>query len=301
MANIAFYLTTTLIWGATWLAIKFQVGQVPAAWSVTYRFGLAGILLIIYCLLTKKSLKIKGPDHLAMILQGIFLFSGNYLLFYVGTEYLVSGIVAVIAALIAVMNIINARLFFKTPFSLKIVIGALLGILGLCEVFWSQIEAATHSQEGLHHMLIGLGYCIVATYVASIGNMIAKRNQMYQLPILQSSAYSMCYGALFTALMAILMKQPISFDTSPIYLYSLLYLALFGTVIAFGCYLKLLGTIGPERVAYIFVITPILAMLISTFFEKFYWQNSTFIGIGLIIIGNILVLAKSSPKNQPLT
>ncbi len=291
MINAAFYLTTIIIWGTTWLGIQYQVGQVPAAWSVTYRFALSGILLIC-CLPFSKKVTLKGTDHIAMIGQGIFLFSGNYLLFYVGSAYLVSGVVAVIAALIAIMNIINARIFFKTPISIKIVLGALFGIMGLCEVFWSQIKAATHTTEGLHNMLIGLGYCTLATYTASIGNMIAKRNQVYQIPILQGSAYSMCYGAIFSALVAVLMGQSIGFDFSMPYVASLLFLAIFGTVIAFGCYLKLLGNIGPERAAYIFIITPNHAMLLSTFFETFYWENNTFVGIALIIVGNMLVLKK---------
>ena len=288
--DLTLYLATILIWGSTWLAIQYQLGDVSPAWSVTYRFFLAGILLLIYCYGRGLNLKFSRREHGAMVMQGIFLFSGNYLLYYFGSEYLISGVVAVTFALILAMNIVNARIFFGTPITLKIVIGTFLGLLGLTEIFWSQIQALSNSAQETHAMLVGLGYCILATLIASWGNMIAKRNQMYQLPILQSNGLSMCYGATFSGIVALWLGDPMIFNWSPSYIISFLYLSLIGSIVAFGCYLKLLGRIGPERAAYAFVILPVVAMLLSNFFEDFQWQQNTIMGIILIAVGNVLVL-----------
>lgn len=291
MNNWILYFTTILIWGSTWLAIQYQLGEVTPLWSVAYRFFIAGVLLLLYCIVARKRLTFTTREHIAMLLQGIFLFSINYFLYYIGSEYLISGVVAVTFAIVAIMNIINARLFFKTPISLPVVVGSSLGLLGLGEVFWSEIKALATTHDEMHSMFIGLAYCVLATFIASLGNMISKRNQGYQIPILQSNGFAMLYGSLFTALVAMMLRQPMTFDFSTLYVSSLLYLALIGSILAFGCYLKLLGQIGPERASYVFIVIPIISMLLSTVFEGFEWSTGTFVGIVLIIIGNSLVLS----------
>ena len=292
MNNTFLYITTTLIWGSTWLAIQYQLGKVPPLWSISYRFALAAAILFVVCWLKKSPMRFSLAQHKTIALQGFLLFSLNYILFYLGSAYLISGLVALIFALIMIMNILNSKLFFKTPFSIPIIVGAIIGLSGLWLVFSVELKFLSHTGLERHSMLIGLGLCILATYVASLGNILSKHNQNQHLPILQSNAYGMAYGTLFTALFALTLGQHPSFDWSAHYILSLLFLSIVGSVLAFSAYLKLLGNIGPERAAYIFVVLPILSMLLSTFFENFQWQLSVFIGIALVMVGNILVVRK---------
>ena len=88
------YLGSVLIWGSTWFAIKFQLGVVAAEVSLVYRFALAAGILLLFCLLTRRRLRYSLPQHGFIALQGLFLFSSNYLIFYWATELLTSGIVA---------------------------------------------------------------------------------------------------------------------------------------------------------------------------------------------------------------
>jgi drug/metabolite transporter (DMT)-like permease len=71
----------------------------------------------------------------------------------------------------------------------------------------------------------------------------------------------------------------------------LLYLAFFGSVIAFGCYLRLLGLVGPTRAGYIAVVIPIVAVLISVIFEDLKLDTHIVAGIVLVLGGNLLILA----------
>ena len=71
---------------------------------------------------------------------------------------------------------------------------------------------------------------------------------------------------------------------------SLLYLALFGSVIAFGCYLTLVGNIGADRAAYATLLFPIVALLISTVWEGYLWTVSSAVGVALILLGNLWML-----------
>ena len=77
--NSLLFVIPALIWGSTWYAIKFQLGAVDPLVSVIYRFALAAIILISFCLLTRRSLKFTVKEHLRIALQGALLFGFNFL------------------------------------------------------------------------------------------------------------------------------------------------------------------------------------------------------------------------------
>jgi drug/metabolite transporter (DMT)-like permease len=300
MTNLLLYCASTLIWGSTWLAIQYQIGSVNPAWSVVYRFAIAAVLLIGFCLLKRYSLRFNPREHAVIALQGLLLFSINYILYYYGSAYFISGVIAVIFASIIIMNIINSRLIFGTPIVPRVIIGACIGLCGLAVIFWSEITGLDLSHLGYSYVFIGLAINLIATYLASLGNMISTYTQKRGLPVLQTNALGMAYGTVFSLLVAIIFQEPLRFDPTITYIASLFYLAIFGSIFAFGCYLKLLGRIGPERAAYTFVFIPIIAMSLSTIFEEFHWTLNTFIGTGLVLCGNILVLTKKKVVTQPL-
>ena len=129
--SASLYLSAVLIWGSTWFAIKFQLGVVAAEVSLVYRFGIAAIILLLFCVLTGRSLRYRPGEHVFIALQGLFLFSSNYLVFYWATELLTSGIVALMFSTVILMNIVNAALLLRTPVRLRVMIGALTGIAGI--------------------------------------------------------------------------------------------------------------------------------------------------------------------------
>ncbi len=113
--------------------------------------------------------------------------------------------------------------------------------------------------------------------------------------MVQQNAFGMLYGGLLVTLFALLTGQELVFEYTVPYSLSLLYLALFGSVLAFGGYLTLLGRIGADRAGYISVAIPIVAVLLSTFLEGFRWHPATALGIALCVLGNVLVLRKRAP------
>ena len=86
------------------------------------------------------------------------------------------------------------------------------------------------------------------------------------------------------------MGRPFVFDASPAYLVSLGYLALFGSILAFGAFLTLVGRIGADRAGYTGATIPIVAVLLSVAFEGLHLQVGAVLGIALCLIGNVLVL-----------
>jgi drug/metabolite transporter (DMT)-like permease len=289
MYNAFLYLITVVIWGSTWLAIKYQLGIVSPELSIAYRFGLAASILILFSLVRRLPMRFELKSHGFFALQGFLLFSLNYFLVYLAEGYLTSGLVAITFSLIIITNVIFGAVFLGNPIRTKVVIGAIFGLAGLAFVFWPELSAFNLSSQ----KVLGMGLAFIATISASLGNVVSARNQRHDLPVIQTNAYGMLYGAFFMFLLAIFRGAQLEFDTSASYIFSLLYLAIFGSVIAFGSYLTLLGRIGLDRAAYVTVIFPIIALLLSTVFEGLQWGAAQLVGVALVLLGNAVVLSKN--------
>lgn len=276
----------TLIWGSTWYVIKFQLGTVDPLLSVAYRFILAGLILISFCLATGRKMKFKLREHLLMFLLGLLLFGINYWFVYKSETILTSGIVAVIFSLIIFFNIFFNAIFLKGKIKKDVVLAAILGVCGTAFLFKNEFGSLSLKDGNWIVLLLCLGGLIFA----SLGNILSAYNQRIKVPVIQANAYGMLYGGLSIFLIAILLGKPLVFEQSLSYTFSLLYLAIFGSIAAFSAYLKLLGEIGPDRSVYTTLISPVIALLISSFFEGYSWDVYAIIGMLLLFSGNFLAL-----------
>ena len=289
--SASLYLASVLIWGSTWYAIKFQLGVVAPEVSLVYRFALAAIILLSFCTLTGRSLRYSLREHGFIALQGLFLFSSNYLIFYWATSLLTSGIVALMFSTVILMNIINAAIFMRVAVSGRVILGACFGIAGITSIFWAELSAVDNNADTWR----GLWMCLLATFFASIGNIISARNQKNGIPVIQTNAWGMGYGALVMALYALVSGVPYNYDPSFDYSVSLIYLSVFGSILAFGSYLTLVGRIGADKAAYAAVLFPVIALGLSTIFENYQWSLRAVFGFALVLLGNYIVLTKTKP------
>ncbi|WP_116473546.1 DMT family transporter [Zobellella maritima] len=286
MHTATLYLSTVFIWGSTFFAIKFQLGDVPSEVSVAYRFALAAFILMLWCRLRKLPLRFGLKQHLWMLIQGLTLFGFNYILVYWAAADLTSGLIAVIFSTIVLMNIANGALFFGKRPTTSVLAGALVGLVGICLVFLPELAHLDVDNGALQGMLLSL----LGTFIASLGNMVSTRNQMASLPVVQTNAYGMAYGAVALGGLALAQGANFTYEASWSYTGSLIYLALFGSVFAFGSFLTLLGRIGAEKAAYTMVLFPIVALGISTLFEGYQWSAESLLGVALVFSGNLLML-----------
>ncbi len=295
MLNFVLYTTTTLIWGSTWLGIKLQLTQVPPILSVGYRFFLASIILLIYCTVTNKNLGFSRRDHFFLAVQGVTLFGLGYIMSYLATSYLTSGLVAVIFSTILMWNILNLRLFMGQPVAWRAFSGGVLGLAGICIVFWHDLAAFAATRG-----LIGLMIALVGAYLASIGNVVGSRNAKCGVPVTQANVFSMAYGAGLCIAIHFGGGGELTMDWTLGYLGPMLYLTIFGSVIAFGCYMLLIGRIGADYAAYVMLLMPVVALILSTFFEEYQWSTSAIFGIVIVLIGNLIILTPAATLEKSL-
>lgn len=287
--NVFYYVLTSFIWGSTWLAITFQLGQIDPLASIIYRFIFASGLLFIYCAIKKLKMHFSLRDHVFLVLQGILLFGLNYWFVYIAEAFLTSGLVAVIFSTIVLFNILNALFFLGTPVHKQDLVGALVGTIGIVMVFYHEIVTTNISSSSMK----GIGIAFLSAFFASLGNIVSARNSKAGIPVVQGNAYGMMYGVVSMLFIALLMNKHFAFSCTLEYIGSLAYLAIFGSVIAFGCYLSLVARIGASKAAYVTLVFPIIALLLSALFEDYRLTGSTIFGIILVILGNFMMMRKN--------
>ena len=286
MNNFILFIITLFCWSPTWYVIKFQLGYVDPLVSVFYRFLIAAIIIFIYLIFKKKNLKFPLNYHVWFLFFGIFLYSLNYVFFYLSNTYLISAFPAIVFSTVVIMNILGEGFYFKKKPSLKTLLGATIGMIGIIIIFSDEIFNFSLA-NGTH---VGLFLALLGTFCASTGNMVHQRNLNNNFPLIPTIAYAMLYGSLVTLLITQLKGTELLFEYSFSYIASLTYLSIVGSIFAFIFYLKLLEKVGAGRAGYVGVVMPVLALLISTIFENLEWQMDLIVGLPILIIGAVLVI-----------
>ncbi|MFJ3523783.1 DMT family transporter [Pseudomonas sp. NPDC090203] len=286
--NISLYLLTVLIWGTTWIALKLQLGEVAIPVSIVYRFGLAALILFAMLLVSGKLQKVNRRGQLICLAQGLCLFCVNFMCFLHASQWIPSGLVAVVFSTSTLWNALNARVFFKQKIARNVLTGGALGLLGLGCLFWPELSGHSASRE----TLIGLGLALLGTLCFSAGNMLSSLQQKAGLRPLTTNAYGMLYGAAMLSVYCLVSGTPFAFEWNARYIGSLLYLVIPGSVIGFTAYLTLVGRMGPERAAYCTVLFPVVALNVSAYAEGYQWTLPALMGLVLVMVGNVLVFRK---------
>jgi drug/metabolite transporter (DMT)-like permease len=221
------------------------------------------------------------------------MFCLSYLAVYRAETFLVSGLVAVGYSASPLVNMAISRVAFGTPVTGRVVVGGLLGVSGIALVYASELRHA----RAVPGILAGAWLTAGGVLASSVGNVFATRLDRLGVSVAQKMAWGMAYGSAFSALAAAGSPGGVSFSASPSYLLSLLYLAVFGSILAFAAFLTLLERVGAARAGYVGVTTPVVALAISGALEGFAWGPATFLGVAVVVVGNLVVLSGRSGGN----
>lgn len=284
--DILLYATAVLAWGFAWIGIHFQIGVVSPDVSILWRFLIAGIVMLTIAWWRGDRMRFTVSEHAGIALLGLLLFSLNFLLFYNAAASIPSGLLSVVFSLASFFNVWLAVIFLGAAIDPRVAFGGILGAAGMAAMFYPQFASAQFKQG----TLIALALCVLGTLAFCLGNMVSVRLQRRGIPVFAASGYAMLYGCAAVAIHAAVNRHAFIIDWSPTYLIALVYLALIGSVVAFACYLTLLGRIGADRAAYVTVLGPVVALMVSTFVEDFRWSAPSILGLVAVLIGNVLVL-----------
>ena len=121
-----------------------------------------------------------------------------------------------------------------------------MGMLGIVIIFWPEVQEVSFTDA----VVIGAFFSLLGALIASFGYIASQAAQRTGIPVLQANTWGMFYGALLNGALALLLDKQFVFDSSFSYVSSLMFLAVFGSVVAFAAYLTLLGRVGLERAGY---------------------------------------------------
>jgi len=286
------FAAVVLIWGTTWIVIKFQLGTVNPSWSVTYRFATGGVALLAWCAM--RGMPLTVPRHALpfLVLLGLFQFVMNFNFVYRSELYIPSGIPAVAFALLMVPNAILAWAFLGRKVGRRFVLGSVLGIAGVGLLFAQQLSLPGTREE----TVLGLSLVVAAILSASIANVMQASPKALTFPPVSGLGWAMLFGAAMNAGLAAVVAGPPQFDPAPAYWLGLLYLGVAASAVAFALYFDLVRQLGPAEAAWTGMLIPIIAMAISTVVEDFRWTVMAVAGSALAILGLAIALWQPAPR-----
>jgi drug/metabolite transporter (DMT)-like permease len=281
------FVIVTLIWSSTWLVIRGQLGIVPPAWSITYRFAIATVAMMLFAWRTRVDMRLTRRQHGFALAYGIAQYALNYYATYLAERSLTSGLVAVAFALLVVPNALFGWIFLRQRVSRPFLIGSAVALVGMGFLFGHELHAGTAPE---HEIAIGILWALAAILFSSVANVMQATERARSVPLIALVAWGMAWGTGFDLLVALATSGPPVFDPSPAYWLGTIYLGVLGSSLAFTLYFGVIRAIGPARAAYSSVMTPVLAMLLSTVFEGYRWSLSAVLGVVLALAGLVVAL-----------
>jgi len=269
-------------WSTSWYPLKQQLGVVAPEVSLFWRYAAAAILMFAALALFKQRLRFAWRDHLRFLALGLCLFSANFTCFYYAGLHGASGLLAVVFSTASLVNVLMLAVLSRSWPLPRHLMAAVIGICGVALLYLPELQSSSVA-------FLSLGLCLAGTLFFCTGNMVSAATQRAGLPVLAANSWGMAYGAILLGIFALLRGQPFIIEATPSYLISLLWLVVISSILTFYSYLTLLGRIGAGRAGYATVIFPVFALLISTAFENYHWTGFALLGLGLVVLGNVIM------------
>ena len=286
------FVVATVIWGSTWIVIHDQLGVVPPAWSIAYRFFIGSAAMFVWATATGAPKTLPRAGHLYAALLGFALFCLNFNFVYHAEGRITSGLVAVVFALLIVPNAVFARIFLKQPLSARFLVGSGIALIGVAMLIVQEARADTSSGDDT---IVGVALTLAGVVAASAANVFQAARRVAAMPTASLLAWGMFWGGWMNAALAWFTTGDPVIETRTGYLIGVVYLGVFASAVAFACYNFVLRAVGPGNAAYSSVLTPVFAMILSTLFEDYEWTALAAGGGAVAMAGLVVAMTARKP------
>lgn len=274
-----------LIWGSTWLAIKIGLQDSPPLWSAGFRFVIAALIILVINRIRNVTYPTDRKHLWKIAFPGIFMYGLSYSLVYAAEVHISSSLTAVIFAsfpfLIALFSIFMLQEEKLTP---RGWLGLTVGFLGILVVFYDSLVTSRFVFFGTALAAFGA--------IASAYGTVYIRSRLQRENIFVMSAVQMSLGAVIIISLAAILEPIAKFKVTGKSIGALIYLAIFGTVIAFLGYYNLLKKIPAIKVSQITYITPVIAVILGYLILSERFTLSAALGAILVLFGVMLVVRR---------
>jgi drug/metabolite transporter (DMT)-like permease len=246
-----------MIWSSTWVVLKAGLTSLPPFLAAGIRFSIAFLVLLVFARFKKIDLTAGMKTHFYFVLFGFLNFTGGYAFVYWGQQYIPSGLGSVLFAVMPFYVLVfSFWLLPEEKASFRKTLGVVLGFVGVLIIFQDQL---TISQTN-HQLFAGMLAVVTAPVFTSLGNIMGKkaRESFHSISLI---TYPMLYSSLAFYILSVSFEQDamIVWDFNGVF--SLIYLAVLGTAVAFGLYFWMLKNSSVILMSMITFVTPPLALL----------------------------------------
>jgi drug/metabolite transporter (DMT)-like permease len=285
LLTVASFASIYLIWGSTYLAIRYAIDTIPPFLMAGSRFALAGLPLLLYGWLRGAELPSKAQWKNASLVGGLLFLGGNGFVTW-AEELVPSGLAAVLIALVPIWMVLFHRILFNGPaFNTRTILGLVLGVLGVL-VLVNPLGAAGHTIHPL-----GAGLLLFSAVSWALGSHLSQRLELPKSPMMSVGAEMLSGGVILTVA-GLLTGEAERFHFSEVTVLSaasFFYLVLFGSIVAFSAYLYLLRHTSPAAASTYAFVNPVVAVLLGWLFGN-ETLSSRAIAASTLIVGAVVLI-----------
>jgi drug/metabolite transporter (DMT)-like permease len=280
-----------IIWGTTFLALALAIRSIPPFITGGVRFLIAGAIMYAY-VRAREARPFAGINIAGAMLCGALL-SGIGNGFVVWSQLkLPSGIAAMFVGAVPVTTLILDRLFFsrQTP-SLQSIAGVLVGLAGIVVLSWDTLSLSSGVRP--IHLISVLSAGIGWSFGTLLQRRYVPRHRVWSFTALQMLA-----GGAFQLLMSVVDREWHGFELSQVQLPSVLsviYLIVFGSLIAVNCYSFLVAHVNPTKVTTYALVNPVIALVLGAIVLNETVTPAAIVSTVLVLVGVALVLFQRRP------
>ncbi len=282
-----------VVWGSTYLAIRYVVESLPPLLSASFRFSVAALVLTAFLLLRRGARSLRATRRQHVNAGGIgllLLLGGNGGVTLAEERGLPSGLAALLVAAVPLW-VVLLRLLGRDRPTTQTLVGVAVGFVGLAVLLRPDSH---HGEAALSSSLIVLG----SSLLWSIGSFLSGRIDLPPDPLL-GSVGQMVGGALGLLVVGLALRERLVWDdvqTSS--LVAVGYLVVFGSVVAFTAYSWLLRVAPVSKVSTYAYVNPVVAVALGAVFVGESLSPSSFIGGALTLTAVAIVVAEEGRRRS---
>jgi drug/metabolite transporter (DMT)-like permease len=280
----------SLVWGSTFLAIRFGNDTIAPLWGCSLRLGLAAILLNLLLLATRQPWP-KGKALQSAVAYGFFEFGLGFTFLYYGEHAVPSGLAAVVYAICPIAVMLCASVLGMEKLNATKLSAAILALGGVALIFWKELRS------GL--LPTPLFAVFVAAITAAIAGLMLQRGPKQNA--IGANAVGALVGLPCAILGSLLLGEREVLPRTLAEIFPVCYLAVMGSVLAFGLFAWLLGQWRATTVAFIGVIVPVIAVILGAVVRHEAFSMETLAGGAVVLMGVTIALrAEKQLTSEPL-
>ena len=282
-------ITLYLIWGSTYLGIRFVVESVPPFMASGMRNFLAGSILLIFAILTKKFQKPSRKMVITTALSGFLMISVGNGLITSAARWIPSRYSALFAALSPIILVLMLWNLTKEKPKKTVIIGSILGLVGV-SILMSLKSLAIKGTE--QYYLLGIFFLFVSVISWNIGVILIKKADINQYSTSQIAGTQMFVGGCLSLIFSYLHGEFNNFHVGNVNdkaVFSFIYLLIFGSIIGFLVFGWLSKVAPPTLIATYTYVNPLVAMILGAVLANEKLHPLMLLASGIIISAVILI------------